>query len=392
MQSLTGTVGEGGKNNRHDAALVQALLTLAQRPASLDATRPTYLSAIDGACGDRTVRAIQQFQFDQVFGDAVGNVSRPAPGVLSRVIAPEDSTWRKLTAAVPTAFGDLRVLTGSKTVYVAGTAADLSASIATVARLTFQPDFRAKVSAVINRMYESHGIVPRVCRDGDRRTFQTQYELLVSGRGVTSAGPGESNHNFGQAVDLGFEGLRWLKSDGTLVQHETPWLHELDPRQFASGEALFFWNALRSIGTAIGLHRGPMKDRPHLQAWSDAGVDMADRLAALLTRTGGMRWSGRDQRYQCDLGFGGRYFDVGLAAQIWNRQATINEIVLTQARGQSNGHAAGVEGEGPSGVTPYGGPRLNLPPVTAQDVTAMRESLRADFMAADRNWERWDPR
>jgi hypothetical protein len=350
------------------------------------------VSVIDGVCGDRTVRAIQQFQSDQVFGDPVGNVSRPAPGVLPRLIAPGDTTWRKLTAGVPTGFEDLRVLRGSKTVYVAGTAAELSASIATVARLTFQPDFRAKVSEVIDRVYQGHGIVVRVCRDGDRRTFQTQYELLVSGRGVTSAGPGESNHNFGQAVDLGFEGLRWLKSDGTLVEHETPWLHELDPRQFASGEAQFFWSALRSVGTAISLHRGPMKDRPHLQAWSDAGIDMADRLAALLTRIGGMRWSGRRQRYQCDLGFGGRYFDVGSAAQIWNRQATISEVVLTQARGQTNGHAAGAEGEGSSRVTPYTGTRFNLPPVTAQDVAAMRESLRTDFTAADRNWERWDSR
>ena len=76
---------------------------------------------------------------------------RPAPGVLPRLIAPGDTTWRKLTAGVPTGFEDLRVLLGSKTVYVAGSAAERSASIATVARLTFQPDFRAKVSEVIDR-------------------------------------------------------------------------------------------------------------------------------------------------------------------------------------------------------------------------------------------------
>ncbi len=64
MQNLTGTVGEGGANARHDVALVKALLVLARRPANLDPMKPAYLGAIDGDCGDTTKAAIRRFQED----------------------------------------------------------------------------------------------------------------------------------------------------------------------------------------------------------------------------------------------------------------------------------------------------------------------------------------
>ncbi len=400
MQSLTGTVGDGGANARHDVALVQAILVLTQRPANLDPLRSHYLTTIDGDCGDRTKQAIRQFQADQVFVSPGRNSSQVVSGATAGRVAPGDTTWARLVGAVPTQFAGLRVLTGSKTVYVAATVGQRDTSLARVAQLTFEPTFRNSVVAVIRRLYDDTGIACSVCRDGDRRTFQTQYDLLTSGRGVTNAGPGESNHNFGQAVDLGFQGLRWLRANGVVVENEDWWLHQLDPRQRADGEALIFWNALRNAGTQVGLHRGPVADRPHLQAWSDAGVDMANRLADLLTRSGRMRWTGQNQRYQCDLGFGGRFFDVGSAAQIWNRQATVTEAMLTQARAQAAGRIAG-QGAGAAGVGlgaptgAAGGAATAVRPnaaVTAQDVTAMREALRADFEAADAAWQSWRAR
>ena len=59
---------------------------------------------------------------------------------------------------------------------------------------------------------------------------------------------------------------------------------------------------------------------------------MATRLADLLTRAGKMKWTGKDQRYQCDLGFGKDFYAVGTAAQIWNSQATVDAAMLTKAR------------------------------------------------------------
>jgi len=375
MQSLSGAVGEGAPNARHDSALVQALLVLSRRPAKLDPSRAKYLAVIDGDCGDKTKRALRQFQYDQVFVGAGGTTSSHVSGATAGRVVPGDLTWKKLVAAVPAELGDLRVLRGSKTVYVAATPADRTASANRIAGLTFETAFRTRITALVARIFDSFGIVCSVCRDGDRRTFQTQYELLTSGRKVTKAGPGESNHNFGQAVDLGFPGLRWLRADGTVVENEDAWLHQLDPKQVGKGEALIFWNVLRTTGEQMGLHRGPVDDHPHLQAWSDAGIDMATRLAAHLTAVGKMRWTGRNQKYQCDLGFAGTLVEVGSAAQIWSRQSPITAAAIAQLRPK------------PAGPRPQ-----PLPEVKAEDVTAMRASLRADLEAADSNWQSWRPR
>jgi hypothetical protein len=395
MQTLSGTVGEAGANARHDAALVQAILVLSERPATLDPRRSHYLTDIDGDCGPATKQAIRQFQYDQVFVSARGGSSQAVAGATAGRITPGDTTWTKLVAAVPRQFIDLRVLPTSKTVYVGATAGQRDASLARVAQLTFEATFRNNVVAVIRRLYDDTGIVCSVCRDGDRRTFQTQYDIYTSPRNVnhsiTGAGPGESNHNFGQGVDLGFQGLRWLRTNGTVVENEDWWMHQLDPAQRATGESLIFWNVLRDTGAQLGLFRGPANDRPHLQAWNDAGIDMADRLADLSTRSGRMRWTGRNQRYQCDLGFGGRYFDVGSAAQIWNRQATITEAVLNQARGQGAGQPAA-----PGAPAGRGGAAVATPPAapaaTVQDVATTRSALRDDFDAADLAWQNWRPR
>jgi len=390
MQSLSGTVGERGANARHDTALVQAILVATRRPADLDPRQARYLDTIDGDCGERTKRALRQFQNDRVFLGSGGLTSQAVPGAVAGLVGPGDPTWTALVAAVPAEFADLRVLTGSKTVYVAATADARDEAVRQLVQLTFQAAFRASVERLIARIFDKHAIVCSVCRDGDRRTFQKQYELLTSGRGVTSAGPGESNHNFGQAVDLGFKGLRWLRENGAVVESETWWLHELDPQQRAGGEARIFWTMLRDMGAQGGLHPGPADDRPHLQAWSDVGMDMASRLAAHLTRVGRMRWGGTRQRYQCDLGFGGRLFDVGSAAQIWSRQATINEFTLTQARTQPAAQPAlSAPGGFRYGGGPQAAPRAVAPPATALDVIAMRDALRADFDAADREWQQW---
>lgn len=390
MQTLTGTVGDGGANARHDCALVQAMLVLAKRPVALDSRQPRYLDAIDGDCGGNTKLALRQFQDDQVFVAPDGRTSVPVAGAKYGLVARNDPTWLKLAASVRAGFADLRALAGSKTVYIAGTAEQRRAATS-LAGLTFHAPFRATLIHLIMRVHDETGIVVSVCADGDRRDFQTQYDLLTSGRNVTHAGPGESNHNFGQAVDLGFTGLRWLRRDGSVVENEDSWMHQLDPNQQASGESLFFWDMLRDIGTKAGLFRGPAADRPHLQAWSDAGMDMADRLAGLLTSSGKMRWTGRAQRYQCDLGYGGRFFDVGTAAQIWNRQGTINEGVLAQARDQPA--AAGrPRPAAAGGAVAARGRSVPAPPVTAQEIAAMKVALRDDFVAADANWQAWRPR
>ena len=404
MQKITDTVGNGGANKTSDVALVQAILLKTKRPATRTAAAP-YLTAYDGDCGKNTKAAIQAFQDDHVFVSADGLQCAPNSRAMPGLVRPDDATWEKLIAKVDPDFSDMRVMEGGKTVYVAATAEQLATRIGAVAGFIFTPVFRPKVINCINRMYEQYGIAVGVNDKGDRRDFQTQYELLVGGTGVTHSGPGESNHNFGMAVDLGFAGLAWLKKTGEVTDNETSWFHILNPNQKVIGpEAMKFWQALRSVGTSpeVGAFPGPDWDRPHLQNWNDAGVDMATRLADLLTRSGTMRWRGAYQAYSCDLGFGGDFYKVGTARQIWNHQATVTIDMLTRARaGQAlragqraagtMAHHAAVPARPPlPGNPPRGGPQV--PPATQADIVAMRQAMRREFELADRNWPNWTPR
>lgn len=387
MQNLTGAVGENAANVGHDVALIQAILVKIQQPAQAGRAPGPYLASYDGVSGAGTVNAIRQFQGDHVFVNADRTQSVPVANATAGQVRPGDATWVKLLEQVPAAFSDLRVLETGKTVYVAATRDQVTAKISAASALTFAPAFRTRVTTLMNRMFELHGIALGVCRQGDRRTFQTQYELLTSGRGVTNAGPGESNHNFGMAVDIGFDGLRWLRANGEVVTNETSWLHRLDPNQRATGEALIFWEAMRTIGTGgtVGAFRGPVADRPHLQNWSDAGVGMADRLANLLTISGTMRWRGTRGSYSTDFGLGGDYHAVGSAAQIWAGNAQVNADMIARARAAQAQRAAALR---PGGAQPPA--RAALP--GAVDIAAMRAELRRQFELADANWAAWTPR
>ena len=397
MQSISAPVGEGCTNNPADVALVQAILLKTRRPGA-----SPYLTAYDGVYGKGTKDAIQAFQTEHVFISDERRQSVPNPAATQTVVRAGDATWQKLVSKVDVAFSDLRILAGSRTVYVAATAQQLSARVNEVATFTFAPVFRQKVIACIRLMHEQFGIAIGVCPQGDRRTFQAQYLLLTTGAGVTHAGPGESNHNFGMAVDLGFGNLRWLKPHGEVTEDETPWLHKLEAKQNGSAEALKFWNALRTVGTgpAVGAFRGPESDRPHLQNWNDVGVDMAARLADLLTRSGTMRWKGAHQIYQCDLGYYGNFYTVGSARQIWNRQAAVTISMLTSARpapvavaGQRPGIGIPQAAQAGRLPAPGGAPRgpAPAPPVTQADVTAMQQALRREFELADAKWQNWTP-
>ena len=381
MQLITGSVGENGANALSDSALVQAILLKIQRAATPTVPAAPYLSSYDGVVGNGTKTAIRNFQTDHVFVSADGTQSTNVANATAGLVSPGDVTWTKLLEKVDPLFSDMRVLVGGKTVYVAATAAQLQTRIAAANALTFTPAFRLKVFACINRMHVLYGTAISVSAQGDRRSFQQQYNLLTGPGNVTNAGPGESNHNFGMAVDLGFKELRWLKRNGTVVENETSWFHKLDAETGFNGESIKFWDVMREVGTSpqVAAFRGPVSDRPHLQNWSDAGVSMTARLPFLLTSAGAMRWSRANGVYTCDLGYGGAYFPVGSSSQIWNNQATVTIPQITLAR------AAGQAAHPPRPGTPPPGP------VTQADVVAMRAALRADFVAADAAWQTWTP-
>ncbi|WP_425230631.1 hypothetical protein [Sphingomonas sp.] len=414
MQAIGGAVGEGAANAVGDVALVQAILVVIQRaaqppqpaspghPAVPARAAGPYLPSYSGTFGPGTAAAIRAFQTDHVFRSPTGETA-PNPRATDGAVSPGDATWAQLVAQAPAAFKDLRVLAGRRTVYLEATAAELQAKLTAAAGKTFTDAFRVKVNATIRRMHADHGIAIGVDPRGDRRSFQTQYDIRHDTPQNTNAGPGESNHNFGGAADLGFEGWRWLKPDGTVVTDD-PWLAKLT--RVSAAEATAFWDALRTAGTALGAFRGPAGDRPHLQNWNDATVSMRARLAVHLARSGSMHWAAEHRGYSSDLGFGGAKVVVGTAMQIWNYEATIDAATIARLRaaaprrqGQPDPPQPPHPGAPPArpGAPPArpggppGMPGLPVDPrrTAAAEVDAMRHALRHEFDLADSNWRAW---
>ena len=389
MQLISASVGENATNTVSDVALVQAILLKTTRTAAPNRAAGPYLASYDGAAGPATTAAIKAFQADHLMVLNAAKQSVLAPSATLGQVKPSDATWAKLLTEVPAEFANLRVLSGGKIVYVQATAAELQGKISAANGLTFTATFRTKVIACINKMHADYGIAVGVCPKGDRRTFQAQFQIRRDTPANTKAGPGESNHNYGMATDIGFAGLHWLHANGTVQANEDPWLKYLHAAKAA--EETRFWTALRTVGTsaAVGAFRGPLSDSPHLQNWDDSTVSMTLRLAAHLQASGTMKWSrgvvaSGATTYKCDLGLGVAQYDVGTAMQIWDLNATLTAATLTQARAAA---AAAAAAHAPRGTPP---PKPQ-PPATAADVTAMRQALRAQFDLADTNWRNWTP-
>jgi hypothetical protein len=411
MPEIKDSVGEKGKNLCHDVALVQVMLSLAK-----DAKGTSYLKTYDGSYGNQTHNAITAFQKDHVFvpgysGTAsdhmqelrhqdwidFGRADRPVatPEATPDLIKPKDATFVKLVSLLPDSHNNIRIIENTKTVYIAGSDDDLTSSKQGVAGSPgLAAQFKVKVSALLEQMFKLHKIVlwltpPKAFPA--RRTFQEQYDLLFKvdddGNPVTHAGPGESNHNFGQAVDIGFNGFRWLKEDSTIVENEDWWFHKILKIKHGKDRMLEMVAAMRAVATDGGLYRGPADDYPHIQAWPDSGVDMARRLAVLMSSVGKMKWTGSMQQYRCDFGAGGAFYAVGSAKRIWNGDASVSKIDLAAARTKILQDAA---------VKAGGDALKNFKPVKVgdikpADIQAMQQALIADFQAADADWDSWTP-
>jgi peptidoglycan hydrolase-like protein with peptidoglycan-binding domain len=197
MQALGHAVREGQTNKACDVALVQAaLVKITHVPAPGKPAVP-YLARYDGAFGKGTGDAITAFQTDRKLSGA---------GVTPGQVAPGDATFGALAAALPTGFADLRVLPAGKLVYLGATQAELSNRLTQAAGETFSATFRPKVTATNRKLFADNGIAVGVDDDGGRRTLERQRVIRARIPKVTNTVPGESNHNFGGAVDLGFKG------------------------------------------------------------------------------------------------------------------------------------------------------------------------------------------
>jgi len=364
MPDIKDSVGEGvAKNNVHDIALVQAMLKVVK-----NAKGKAYLgSNYDGIYDGITKTGIIKFQQDN---NIIPADPAKAAKILDKLgfIAKNGPTIQKLNNVLPASHQGMMIIPNTKTVYLSGNAADAKASknsVSTDANLV--GTFRNKVGQLIDRMYQQYKIVLKTTRTGRRRTFAEQAAILPP---ASYAGPGESNHNFGRAVDIGFRHMKWVKGDGT-IHKDADWLNALEGTTPAKARA--FWDARDAIAiNSLGLFRLGM-ERVHLQDYNQTNISSARSLAKLLTKVGNTKWQGvpvpKNSTYKSDLGYGKGLFNVGSARTIWAGNANVTKAMLAKAKA------------------------VKISTITKKDVNKAKSTLKADFQAAAAaaGWQQWKP-
>lgn len=372
MLNITDSIGSGQSNPRHGTALVQAALKLISNAGG----QPYLAGRIDGAHGTETQNAINAFQ-----NDHGGDAAPIAPGVMT----PGGATIIAMASMLPANRSDLRVLAGQRVVYLGRPASEARAVAQAIrSNANLRQAFRDRVARLVEDMHATHGLVLSLTGNGGRRTFAEQARIAPP---RSYAGPGESNHNYGNAADIGFNGTVWLRQDGRAVT-DNHWLNTLQRTEAAAATAL--WDARDAIAlhAPINLFRLQF-ERIHLQDFDDATTSAGRSLAAHLTRAGAWNWqtghydrAARDWHYACDLGgSAGIAVEVGTANQIWAGNATVTAAEIRRA-GWVRPPALG----GGAGATAPA-----TPPITQADIQAVKAALQADFQAADRAWATWVP-
>lgn len=357
MPEITANVGEGATNKTHDVALVQAMLRIVKNAKGV----PYFATAYDGNYGAATKTAIVAFQTDHAKTIQAGDKGKETLGVIDRGAV----TFKTLSAALPATHAALRIIANTKTVYLEGIAADAAASAAAIrGDAEFEATFKDRLARLVDTMYANHKIVLKITPTGRRRTFAQQ-----AAETATKAGPGESNHNFGRASDIGFRGLKWLQGDGTLKQ-DIDWLNSLEAASAAKANA--FWDARDAIAKGLPLYRLGF-ERVHLQLYDQSTFSNQRSLVALLTLVGKTKWA---VGYKSDFGLGGAQHPVGTAKQIWAGAATVSKAELAAALSATP--------EAKKAKKTYG-----VADIKAQQITDMQKTLKGDFQAADTNWLKW---
>jgi hypothetical protein len=417
MANISDRVGAGSALNLlHDVALVQAMLKHIRGPKG----HPFLVGHYDGVCGTPTIDAIKAFQLANdtaslplqsrtapsalgipalalqargVAGSQFGipalkppqisklpqisGLKNPSSGVGAPTLSLKDElgairpggpTMKRLNDLLPVTHKGIRTAPGAHVVYWSGSAQDAADSAAAVAADTnLNAVFRQKISDLVTRMFTQYELVLEVVpQTGGLRAFQDQYRIRHDTPSATQAGPGESNHNFGQAVDIGYPGLQWMRNTGESIIETGFDLKKM--MHINDRWKLEMWALRNAIAYGqLGLFKTKKKnDDEHIQMFDDNHVSMPKSLARLLSTAGRMRWrSAGSREYECDLGFGGHFHKVGEAMQIWDKSGPVDKAWIAA------------------------GKHIAVTAVTDADVAAMRAALKAEFDAAEAAAGRW---
>ncbi len=420
---ITNRVGTGSSANlAHDVALIQAMLKVIKNKAG----HPYFSLRYDGLCSGPTIAAIKAFQTANqtaanpveapprqgvmgipalrwpapAFGPvrlgassmtlALAGVAlapaRPALSVRAPSLAlldelgsirPLGPTMSKLNELLPESHKGIRTAPGTHLVYWAGAKADAVRSAAAVRNHSeLKQELIDRLGNLVDQMYDKYEIVMDVLPNSPPlRTFAKQYEAKSNHH--SDAGPGESNHNFGGAMDIAYYRQQWMHPHGQTMTEEGIDLGTLSKVNDRWKLEMFkLRNAIAC--DQLGLFPTIKKDdHEHLQIFDDHRVNMGRSLAKLLRNTGArMRWKvieyphppgqpHRSNDYTCDLGFGGTLHNVGDAMRIWEGHGLVQKAWIAA------------------------GKHVPVTAVSDADVTAVRNALMAAFEAAEAAKDQW---
>jgi hypothetical protein len=426
VADLKGDVGEGADNKAHDVGLVQLMLRVVK-----DAKNQPYLATdFNFIYGAATKDAIVRFQQDSKLvpiPDAKKDAGAPpAPAVVTAamekagLVGKNSLTFKKLNQLLPAKYADVVIMEDAKLIYVPAAEANAKGEAATIgSKAELDASFRSKLSNLVTQMYAAHKIALSIPKSGWRRDFAWQYMLKLKG---TGAAPGESNHQYGQAADIGMNGLQWVSGDGNF-QSVDYWLNPVSASglKMPQSKRDALWDARNAIAyKSLGLYpTSKAGDDVHVQGYSDASVDYPRSLATLLNLGGKVRWKALPHHeYGTDYGLGGLYFNVGSATELWRNQGKVTAADLVTAikaagkdlaklpvfkdfdyvKNAVKAQAAPAAVKLPPlpvakvpGAALVDGKSIKMTDIKQTDIDAIRKVLKQDWASADTNWQKWKP-
>ena len=304
----------GGETREDDGAFVKEL------QEDLSATGFTEVGAADGDFGDKTLSAVSTFQLaaqkqnrkkDGRTVQAEVSYRESDEGVVDDSTASEIKLWLAKRYSKP----EPEVLTFPGTNFkYQSTSMKLQKCICTLPN-QLRTDFKSKIETVIREMHKlgfAFGVLDSA--KAGYRTFAQQDSIPAKS---TNAGPGESFHNYGLAVDLGV--LNWVDEDGK--GRNDFWLGQMDSIKKYRGFPAKVW-AQRNRFAPGGVYDLSW-EVIHLQG-VEASSSGRSALVMALNGVAAASWKYRkaaNKCYECSLGGVAGWTNIGTAKQMWARQA-----------------------------------------------------------------------
>ena len=265
---------------------------------------------------------------------------------------------------------------------------DKNLNLFRVASRNLYGHFAETVAKLFRDFYTKAEVALMIMDDGAWRTFELQRYMS------SDSGPGETTHNYGYAVDLGFDGLEFIDKTGAKAT--------ADPGLAAVGyqnqEAFFLARNKLARELFATMKAG---DLYHLQAYDDLSLDSVSSFMKLLEGFGQrrMKWSPRFRKptdYLCDLGLGGDKYYVGTATDIWTQDKTfrISKADLALALSARRKKEPAFPVDAFLGIKDSKLPATGEIPAeqfTEAHLAGLQAILKGEFLAAEAKWARWEP-